>query len=424
MSGERTSPTSKDASHKQASFETPETAPPVDPMIAAAWGPHVPPDASYYAMEHDEPGLTGSIEMLRELMSTYNMDPSNLIQVVIKCPPKLTKAIVHVVVMLLHQQKLLENILELTELRAKAAAGATKAIKNNQKMKKDKKTKKKTGKTTDVKKDNEDAKSSNSMAVKGPENKNEKNQTKEMTGNASGSVEINAIPSTNQSAVSESKKNRPKKRKKASKVVETAENNPRVHINQSAVPSITNTKEKEKKKTGKDSKTDEISAGMNTEQSVIPESKKGKAKEKTGKDPETAKNNTGATIEQQAIPKGKNKTKMAKKTNKSNGATEDHTCKQAEKTRPETPTSPAKKRDSNKVEGCSKYGKGKKSAAVSEATGGGFFSALEVGCMQRSLYRVVSGIIDCQEVWYVVQMMQEGMVELQRAKANQQQSQE
>ncbi|KAK1621728.1 hypothetical protein BDP81DRAFT_455928 [Colletotrichum phormii] len=405
MSGQQNPPTTKGASHKQASFQTPETAPPVDPIIAAAWGPHVPPDASYYAMEHDEPGLMGSIEILRELMSTYDMDPSNLIQIVIQCPPKLTKAIVHVV------------------LRAKAAAEATKATKNNQKMQKDKKTKKKTGETANVEKNNEDAKSGESMAVKSQEDQNEKNQTKNLTDKASDSAEINAVPSNNQSAVSKSKKNRPKKRKnKASKAVETAENNPRVHIDRSAVPPTTKTKEKEK--TGKNSKADEISVETNTKQPTIPESKKGKAKEKTGKDPETAKNNTGATIEQQAIPKSKSKTKIAKKTNKNDGSAENHTCKQAGKTQPETSTSPTKMQNNNKVERHYKCDKGKRNAAVSKPTDGGFFSALEVGCMQRSFYRVVNGIIDCQEVWYVVQMMQEAMVELQRAKAKQQQSQE
>ncbi|KAL2878191.1 hypothetical protein SGCOL_006441 [Colletotrichum sp. CLE4] len=343
-------------------------------------------------MEHDEPGLMGSVEMLQDLMSTYDMDPLKLIQIVMQCPPKLTKATVHVVVMLLHQQKLLENVLELTELRAMAAAQITKATKNNQKMKKDKKTKKRTGKASNVKNDNENAKSGDSLAVKGPEDKSEKNQTKKMDEKATNSSEINAMPSIDQSTVFESKNDRPrkkkkkKKKKKARKSIETAGNKLRVPTDQPPVPPTTKTTEKEKN--GKGSKADEISAGPNTKQSAIPESKKGKAKEKTGKDPETAKKNTGATTEQQEVPK--------------------------------TPTSPTKTQNNNKVECCSKRDKGKKNASVSKPTGGGFFSALEVGFMQRSLYRVLSGIMDCQEVWYVVQMMQEAMVELQQAKAKQQ----
>lgn len=354
--------------------------------------------------------------MLKELMSEYDQDPTNLLDLVMRVPPRLSKSIVYLVVMLLQQQKLLESILMVTELRTKYDAGAIRNTKNGQNVK-EKKKRTKTRKPANVKNDNENAENRDSMAFKGSEEKNEQNQTEDKISKTSGSAESNAGANPNHLVVSKSKKKKESKKKKAGKASEIAGNKPGVNIDQPAVPPITTAMAK--KKAERDSESIMSNAGAIIRESGISGSNKEKAKEKIDNHSETAKNNTRDNIKQHAIPKSK---KKIAKTNKRDGAADNR--EEAKKTQPESATGSTKTQNNNKVDGCSESDKGKKKAQVSQTTNGEFFSIFEIECMKRSQARVERGIKDCQEGWNVVQKMEEALTESKRAKARQMQAQE
>ncbi|KXH52757.1 hypothetical protein CNYM01_05140 [Colletotrichum nymphaeae SA-01] len=388
----------KDPSNKESTPNTPANQNPSIARLARSWGPYIPPDTSYDALERDDPVLLENIKMLIELMSECDKDPTELLNFAMTVPPRLGKSIVYLAVGLLQQQMLVESVLMATELR--------------QNVKKGKKTRTKTRKLTDIKEDSESADNGSSMAPKGLEKKDEKNHTKDNIGKASGPAESNTGANTNHLAVPKSKRKKTKK-KKAEKATGIAENNPQLITDQPAAPLNTKTS-----KDGRGSKTVESNAGAITKQSTASKSKKGKAEENIDSHPKTVKNHAGANIEQQALPKNKNK---IAKTNKKSSAADTH--KQAKKAQPESSTGSSKTQNNSKIESCPEPDKGKKKAKASQTTDRDFFSVLEIEYMKKIQGRIERGIKDCQEGWTVVQSMEEA-AESKRAKARKTQAQE
>ncbi|KAK1517492.1 hypothetical protein CPAR01_15972 [Colletotrichum paranaense] len=389
----------KDPSNKESSLNAPGNQNPSIARLARSWGPYTPPDMSYCALEHDDPVLLENIKMLKELTSECDEDPTDLLDVVMRVPPRLSKSIVYLTVGLLQHQKLVENLLMVTELRAENDAGPIRNTKNGQHVKNGKKTKTKTRKLADIKEDNEDDENGGSMAPKGLEKNDQKNETKDNMSKAFGPAESNTVANTNHLAVPKSKRKKAKKQK-AGNAIGIAESNPQLNTDQRAAS--LNTKTTAKYKSSRGSGTIESNAGAITKKSTVSKGKKVKAKENIDNNSKTVKNHPGANIKQQAITKNKNK--MAK-TNKKDSAAETH--EQAKKTQPKSSPESSNAQNNNKVESSPKPDKGEKKANVSETTDGGFFSVLEIECMKKIQGRIERGIRDCQEVWTVVQKMEE-----------------
>ncbi|KAK1704779.1 hypothetical protein CaCOL14_005139 [Colletotrichum acutatum] len=406
----------KDPSNKESTPNAPGNQNPSFAKLASAWGPYIPPDTSYYAIEYDDPVLLENIKMLKELTAEYDQDPTDLLDVVMRVPPRLSKSMVHLVVGLLQQQKLLESVLMVTELRAEYDAGAIRDTKNGQSVKKEKK-RTKTRKSANVKKDNDNAENGDFVASKGPEKKKEKSQSEDKISKSSGSAESNAAANTNHLAVPKSKRKKSKKKKKAVKATGIAKNNPELNTDKPTAPLNMKTAAKDGVRRG--SETIEGNARAITTKSTVSKSKKDKAKGKIDSHYETVKNKTEASIEQEAAPKSKNK--MAK-TDKKDRATD--TNERAEMTQPESSTGSSKTQNNKKVGTCPESDKGQEKAEVSQTTGGGLFSVFEIECMKKVQGRVERGIKDCQEVWTVIQKMEEAVAESKRAKARKMQAQE
>ncbi|KAK1502141.1 hypothetical protein CTAM01_05579 [Colletotrichum tamarilloi] len=405
----------KDPSKKESTLNALGNQNPSIARLARSWGPYTPPDMSYCALEHDDPVLLENIKMLKELTSECDEDPTNLLDVVMRVPPRLSKSIVYLTVGLLQHQKLVENLLMVTELRTENDAGPIRNTKNGQNVRKRKKTKTKTRKLTDIKEDNEDDENGGSMAPKGLEKNDQKNETKDNMSKAFGPAESNTVANTNHLAVPKSKRKKAKKQK-AGNAIGIAESNPQLNTDQRAAS--LNTKTTAKHKSSRGSWTIESNAGAITKKSTVSKGKKVKAKENIDNNSKTVKNHPGANIKQQAIPKNKNK--MAK-TNKKDSAAETH--EQAGGTQPKSAPESSNAQNNNKVESSPKPDEGEKKTNVSETTDGGFFSVLEIECMKKIQGRIERGIRDCQEVWTVVQKMEEA-AESEWAKARKMQTQE
>ncbi|KXH37372.1 hypothetical protein CSIM01_06140 [Colletotrichum simmondsii] len=414
MSDQQNSAPLKEPSNIESTPKAPNNQNPSDARLARSRGPYIPPDTSYYTVEHDDPVLLEDIKMLKELTSECHKDPTDLLEVVMRVPPRLSKSIVHLAVGLLLHQKLLENILTWTELCD--LAETIRNTKNGQDVKKGKKKRSKTTKLADIKEGNENAEDGGSMAPKGLGKVDEKNQKKDNISKAFGPAESNTKANANHLAVSRSKKKKAKKTKKAVKATEIAENNPQLITDQPTAPLNTKTTAKDKGDRG--SETIESNAGAITKQSTVSKSKKVKAKEKINAHFNTVKNHAGVNIEQQAMPKNKNE--MAT-TDKKDCAAD--TQAQAQKAQPESYTGLSKTQNNNKIERCPESNKGKKKAEASKTADGWFFSGPDIECIKELHGRVIRGIKDCQEVWTEVQKMEEA-AESNQAKARKMQIQE
>ncbi|KAF4775399.1 hypothetical protein HER10_EVM0010088 [Colletotrichum scovillei] len=396
----------KDPSNKESTPNTPGNQNPSIARLARSWGPYTPPDTSYDDVEvtqRDDPVLLENIEMLIELMSKCDKDPTELLNFAMTVPPRLGKSIIYLAVGLLQQQLLVKSVLMATELR--------------QNVKKGKKTRTKTRKLTDIKENNEIAENGSSMAPKGLKKKDKKNHTKENIEKAFGPAESNTGANASHLAVPKSKKKKTKK-KKAEKATGIAENNPQLITNRPAAP--LNTKTTAKDNSGKGPETIESNAGAITKKSTVSKSKADKAKENIDNQCKPVKKHAGAEIEQRALPKNKNKVDKTKTNNKDRAA---NTHEQANKAQPESFTGVSKTQNNNKIERCPKSDKGKKKAEASKTTDEEFFLVLEIEFMKKIQGRIERGIKDCQQGWTAVQKMEEA-AESKGAKARKMQAQE